>query len=142
MSGFISFATVTIVLVPNGVGKYASTISNTTILTPSLVMNSCFSKTTIDENKRLLNEYVEETFPFVAKRYGWPIRFNHCFRRVVYDTLCQDRWDKHVVPPAIDNMTPIQIIDCLTICKSIMQSPNCLIELNNLSLSYRTKIDE
>ena len=138
MNGFISFVTVTIDPAPNGVGEYASIISNTTTSTPFLVMNYCSSKTT-ERNKRLLNEYVEETFPFVAKRYGWPIRFNHCFRRVIYDTLCQDRWDKHIASPAIDNMTPIQIVDCLTICDSIMQSPDSLIELNNLSLSYRIK---
>jgi hypothetical protein len=84
-----------------------------------------------------LTYYVEFVFPSLAVKYKWPIRFNHCFRRVVYDTLCQDRWDKHIAKPAIDNMTPIQLVDCLTICKSIVRKPETLPELNQLSLGYR-----
>jgi hypothetical protein len=81
--------------------------------------------------------YVEFVLPSLAIKYKWPIRFDHCFRRVIYDTLCQSKWDDHIPAPAIHNMTHTQLIDCLTICKSIIHKPDCLPELNTLSLGYR-----
>lgn len=87
--------------------------------------------------KDQLTYYVEFVFPQIAVKYNWPIRFDHCFRRVLYDTLCQDKWDKHIASPAINNMTPTQLQDCVTICRSIVWKPETMIELNNLSLGYR-----
>ena len=88
-------------------------------------------------SKDEITYYVEFVFPSLSIKHKWPIRFDHCFRRVIYDTLCQDRWDKHITKPAINNMTPAQLADCLTICRSIVYKPETLLELNNLSLSYR-----
>lgn len=89
--------------------------------------------------REALNDYFNEVFPRLAEKYNWSVQFNHCFRRIVYDTLFQDKWSNHIEGPVINNMTDIQVNDCLTICRSIVWKPDSIIELNNQSLKYRKR---
>jgi hypothetical protein len=82
--------------------------------------------------------YVEFVFPQLAVKHNWPIRFDHCFRRVIYDQCFGGKWDKYIKPPAYKNMTDNQLESCITICLSIVDEPSLMTEFNTQSLLWRS----
>jgi len=39
-----------------------------------------------------LGEFCDEKLPEKASEGGWPVRFDHCFRRLAYDAACGNEW--------------------------------------------------
>lgn len=61
-----------------------------------------------------INEICDEELPDMAKQGGWPVRFDHCFRRLVYDAACEDEWYDHVDGDSfIDDATKGQLTRAL-----------------------------
>jgi hypothetical protein len=87
-----------------------------------------------------LTYYVEFVFPLMAVKHNWPIRFDHCFRRVIYDNCVGDVWSSTIPAPAQDNLSTEQLEKCIELCKQILENPPLLRVLNNKSLSYRAKL--
>lgn len=83
--------------------------------------------------------YVEFVFPMLASKYNWPIRFDHCFRRVIYDICVGDKWNTKVQSPANKNMTVEQLKRCVSICIELVENPQLMMEYNNRSLAWREK---
>ena len=50
----------------------------------------------VAEWKRL----TEQMLPALAKEHGWPLRLDHCFKRVCLDYAFGDVWYRHVQKPA------------------------------------------
>ena len=81
-----------------------------------------------------LDYLVNHALPTAAKQHNWPIRFNHCFRRVIYDNIVQGKWNDIVPTPGKDYLDDQE---CCSLALLYLQHPNILIEHNNISLSYR-----
>jgi hypothetical protein len=46
----------------------------------------------------------------------WPVRHNHCFRRIVYDTLAGRPWRHRWPAPAVANMTETELAAAIALC--------------------------
>ncbi len=61
------------------------------------------SKKCMDERETSIarwKELTERTLPALAREGHWPLRFDHCFKRVCLDHAFRDVWYKHVPRPA------------------------------------------
>ena len=97
-----------------------------------------------DELRHLANE----RFPAVAKTGDYPVRFNHCFLRIVYDNLFGAQWQT-VLPnpkdraskgqPAYKQLDGAQLTRAIEIGHAVIESPEECRRLNDLSLAYRGK---
>lgn len=93
-----------------------------------------------DEKRQLLAQALNKELPAMFEGQDSPIHLNHCFARVVYDTIVQGDWRKHVKAPAIANFTDAQIIDGLEIVRAIKnEGAYYLAILDQQSLAYRGK---
>jgi len=103
--------------------------------------HSRFNRMTKDELKTALRHQANEEFPAAAKSGGYPIRFNHCFLRVVYDNLFGAKWQTVLTngKPAIHQLTEEQLERALEIGRRITDDPEVCRELNGKSLEWRNK---
>ena len=79
--------------------------------------------------------------PNLAKSGGqnWPVRENHCFQRIVLDTICSGVWYDYLVLPAYKNLTREQAQRAVDLCREIAAGRADLKQLNNQSLIWRGK---
>lgn len=70
-----------------------------------------------------------------------PVRFNHCFARIVLDWLYQDCWYNHLdkTKPAYKQLTPQQLSIAIERMDAWLREPSLLETDNNTSLAYRRK---
>lgn len=85
-------------------------------------------------------QLTEETLPALAKEHRWPLRLDHCFKRVCLDYACGDVWYHHLKKPAerhIDGEVLQRALDC---ARSIAAAGEPLLrQRNEESLRYRGK---
>lgn len=82
---------------------------------------------------------VNETLPALAAAApGWPVRLNHCFRRIVYDAVAGGPWRDRWPAPAVAHMTEAELRACLDLCARLGAegAPLCRA-LNTASLRAR-----
>ena len=92
-----------------------------------------------DETAGLRQRYqtlVNDTLPAT---YTQPIRFNHCFGRVVLDWLFGDVWYGHVERPAYRNLTADQLRGCIGRMERWLADHDTLVSDNAASLRLRGK---
>lgn len=70
----------------------------------------------------------------------YPVKYNHCFIRIILDQLCQDCWYNHISKPAIYNMTNEQLSKAIELAKVIIKHPEICWVWNMQSLKWRGKI--
>ena len=92
----------------------------------------------------LVEEYLNLTrdvLPGLASRAGcdWPIREDHCFPRVVLDTICGGVWYAYLERPAFKHLTQDQAQRAVDLCHRIVDGRIDLHQLNNQSLVWRGK---
>lgn len=46
----------------------------------------------------------EQVLPALAQQYRWPLRLDHCFKRVCLDYAFHDVWYRHLKKPAERNI--------------------------------------
>ena len=96
-------------------------------------------------NKRNLVEaylhLTKEVLPSLAQSGGqdWPVRLDHCFQRIVLDTICGGVWYAHLDRPAYKNLTHEQAQRAVDLCSEIAAGRANLQQLNNQSLIWRGK---
>ncbi|MBD2090776.1 hypothetical protein H6F67_13025 [Microcoleus sp. FACHB-1515] len=88
-------------------------------------------------------ELTNQTLPDLAKQRRFPVRFNHCFQRIILDNLfggCwYDRLDRKQ-GAAYRQLTEEQLEQAIAIAEAIIAQPDeYLIELNQNSLRWRGK---
>lgn len=90
---------------------------------------------------RQLPAFNEKILPSLAhsNRQDWPVREDHCFQRIVLDTICGDVWYKHLDRPAYKNLTHEQAYRAVRLCHEIAKGHADLRQLNNQSLIWRGK---
>ena len=91
---------------------------------------------------RTLYYYTRTEFPKNSRAYGWPIKFHHCFERVVFDATVGSKWNLVVPPPFTIHASYEQICKAISICRQISTHPELLFLLNQQSLNYRGKLKD
>jgi hypothetical protein len=69
----------------------------------------------------------------------WPIHNDHCFQRVVLDTICHAAWYDVIPSPAYKNLSLEQARAANALCEKIANHQVCLTTLNNRSKAWRNK---
>ena len=96
------------------------------------------------ERRNLVDAYLQLTkqvLPSLAKSGGqdWPVRQDHCFQRIVLDTICGGVWYAYLDRPAYKNLTHEQAQRAVNLCREIAAGRADLKQLNNQSLIWRGK---
>lgn len=85
-------------------------------------------------------ELVERRLPEAARsRPGWPVRLDHCFARILLDTVCGRPWREAVRPPAWRNMPAEDLARALELGEAVLSGEADLAALNDHSLRLRGK---
>jgi hypothetical protein len=79
----------------------------------------------------------EEVLPEKAEDGDYPVRFDHCFKRIAFDRATQAKWDTVVNRPFYENATSRQMKKAVKALKEMARSPARARELNKASLRYR-----
>ena len=96
------------------------------------------------KSRNLVDAYLhltKEVLPALAQSGGeqWPVREDHCFQRIVLDTICGGVWYAHLDRPAYKNLTHDQAQRAVDLCHEIAEGRADLQQLNNQSLIWRGK---
>lgn len=75
--------------------------------------------------------------PGMAVAQRWPLRFDHCFMRVLLDNTLEGVWHHTVKRPAIRHLTPEQLERAIALGERVMAEPGLLPELDRRSLAWR-----
>jgi hypothetical protein len=101
---------------------------------------------TSDRLTQLRHQYLEltnQTLPQLAATRRFPVRFNHCFQRIILDNLFGRCWydvlDRRQ-GPAYLQLDQTQLEQAIGLARHIMTEPNSYLEqLNRKSLGWRGK---
>ena len=75
-----------------------------------------------------------------ASEPGWPVRFDHCFMRIVLDHAVGQRWTDVVRSPAYKNLTDDQLRRAVDAAERMLaEGPGAARMLNRASLEARGK---
>lgn len=84
---------------------------------------------------------VNHQLPEKAKQGDMPVRFNHCFARIILDNLFQDCWYNHLSRkmPAYKQLSSEQLHEAISIANRMLIDAESVVTLNNNSLRWRGK---
>ena len=93
----------------------------------------------------LISDYIyltKEVFPSIARsgERHWPVREDHCFQRIVLDTICSGVWYEQLTRPAYKHLTNDQALRAVKLCQDIVEERVDLKQLNQQSLIWRGKL--
>lgn len=72
--------------------------------------------------------------------YNLELNFrNHCYLRIAYDNVVQDKWDKKVNKPFIKNAKECQLMQAINLLNKYFTDKETLLTDNEKSLAYRRK---
>ena len=84
---------------------------------------------------------VDDRLPaLAAARPQWPIRLNHCFARVILDSVHGRPWREVLPPPAWRSMDVTTLRRAVALADDIEQGRVDLGALNRRSLAMRRKL--
>ncbi|KAL8784472.1 MAG: hypothetical protein Q9213_003943 [Squamulea squamosa] len=71
----------------------------------------------------------------------WPVHLDHCFARIILDHAIgiDAPWTSKLASPAIKNMSPVQLKNCVALGNAIVDGKEDLATLNAISLELRSK---
>ena len=83
----------------------------------------------------------KEVLPSMARsdHTDWPVSDDHCFQRIVLDTICSGVWYEHLDRPAYKHLTNDQAKHAVELCQNIADGQADLKQLNQQSLIWRGK---
>ncbi len=86
-------------------------------------------------------KYLTETaLPARAAEQHWPIRLDHCFKRICLDHAFNDVWYNHLPRPAERHIQGAPLDRALECAESLLRSGRALLGTRNAaSLGYRGK---
>ena len=92
--------------------------------------------------QELINSYLHLTknvLPSLAKDGSrtWPVVEDHCFQRIVLDTICGGVWYEFIDRPAYKHLTVEQVSAAVQLCEAIIDGHLNIQELNQQSLIWR-----
>lgn len=95
----------------------------------------------LEEKKTQLRTLANVRFPAAARAGNFPIVHNHCFLRVVYDEVLQDKWQNvlKTSKPAIHQLSLEQLDKAIKTGQAMIADRELTVQLNRQSLRYRGK---
>jgi hypothetical protein len=101
-------------------------------------------KTVSDGMDSLIDQYLfmtKEVMPKMAceSSNNWPVRHDHCFQRIVLDSVCRGVWYESINRPAYKNLNHSQAKLVVKLCNEIIAGHVDLSQLNLQSLTWRGK---
>ena len=80
------------------------------------------------------------TLPGLAATRGWPVRFDHCFQRILLDNACGGRWlDLVEGRPAYRAIDVGRLSAAVALAEAVVAGGADLHALNTKSLAWRGK---
>ena len=78
-----------------------------------------------EETRDLIATYLHLTkkvLPQLARgdEHNWPVSEDHCFQRIVLDTICGGVWYEQLSRPAVKHLTNDQAQRAVHLCRSIL----------------------
>ena len=100
-----------------------------------------FSKRQTNDSIMRYMKLTKEIMPKMAKDkvFQWPVQYDHCFQRIVLDTICNGSWYDHLERPAYKNLSKNQALKAVKLCEDIIAGRADLNALNHQSLLWRNK---
>ena len=77
--------------------------------------------------------------PALAGDRGWPVRFDHCFQRILLDNSVGGAWRDHLAPPAYRHASDSQLRAAIALGEAVVAGDADLVVLNRKSLAWRGK---
>ena len=83
----------------------------------------------------------KEVMPHLARtsHKHWPVSNDHCFQRIILDTVCGGVWYDYLPRPAYKTMTHDEAANAVKLCNDIISGDADLIVLNKQALQWRGK---
>jgi hypothetical protein len=92
----------------------------------------------MDEVTREMHRLSEEALPLRAEGTGdYPVRHDHCFKRIAFDAAVGDKWDRVIDRPFYQNASPKTKRAAVSVLKEMLRSPEAAESYNRQSLHYR-----
>jgi hypothetical protein len=89
---------------------------------------------------RRFKELTEEVLPARAREERWPLRLDHCFKRVCLDWAFGDCWYGHLARPAERNLKGEALAQAVRCAEEIARDGReVLMKRNAASLRWRGK---
>ena len=73
------------------------------------------------------------------KMLKWPVKDDHCFQRIVLDTICNGPWYEHLERPAYKHLSKNQALKAVQLYDDIIAGRADLNALNHQSKLWRNK---
>lgn len=80
-----------------------------------------------------------EELPALAAERGWPVRFDHCFQRILLDNAVSGFWRDHIAASAWRFASDEQLALAIALGEAAAAGRVDLAELNAKSLAWRGK---
>mgnify|MGYP001354530634 CR=1 FL=1 len=102
----------------------------------------------MESNESQINNIVKryikltkQVLPMMAsdKKLQWPVKYDHCFQRIVLDNICNGSWYDHLERPAYKHLSRNQALKAVQLCEDIIAGRADLNALNRQSLLWRDK---
>ena len=85
-------------------------------------------------------ELTERVLPARARVEGWPLRMDHCFKRICLDWAFEDVWYGHVGRPAEKHLRGEGLVRAVRCAEELMEGDVALLrERDAASLRWRGK---
>ncbi|MEL6901287.1 MAG: hypothetical protein AAFP07_10080 [Cyanobacteria bacterium J06606_4] len=96
----------------------------------------------LEELRAQYLDLINRQLPEKASQVSMPVRFNHCFARIVLDNLFEGCWYDYLSrkQPAYKQLSAEQMKQAIAIALEMLQSPPRVFELNERSLKWRGKL--
>ncbi len=86
-------------------------------------------------------QLTEQILPTLARENCWPIRLDHCFKRICLDHAFADVWYRHLARPAEHHLTGEPLARAIVCAESIeADGLPTLTRRNAESLGFRGKL--
>ena len=86
-------------------------------------------------------QLTERVLPAMAREQRWPLRLDHCFKRVTLDHAFEDVWYRLLPKPAERHLQDEALERALQCARSIAEEGEPLLrQRNEQSLRYRGKL--
>ncbi|MGB3788467.1 MAG: hypothetical protein WA949_10695 [Phormidesmis sp.] len=104
-------------------------------------ITSATEEASIEALREQYLQLINHHLPEKAKQVSMPVRFNHCFARIVLDNLFEGCWYDHLSRklPAYKQLDEQQLGRAIAIANNMLYHPETVSQLNQNSLQWRGK---
>ena len=83
-------------------------------------------------------KFTKEVMPSMAidKQLNWPVKYDHCFQRIVLDNICNGCWYNRLKRPAYKHLSKNQALKAVKLCEEIISGNADLHALNSQLLIW------